>query len=71
MNLVTHPMRGFDAQLAQQSLRIPKLFKINAIIAVGRPGELDVLSGSQREREVPSERKLVAEFAHEGEFPER
>jgi len=71
MNLVTHAMRGFDAQLAQQSLRIPALFKINAMIAVGRPGELDVLSGSQREREVPSERKRVAEFAHEGEFPAR
>lgn len=69
MNLVTHAMRGFDADIARTSLAIPEAFKINAMVAVGHPGTLDDLSESQLKREVPSGRKPIAEFAYEGVFP--
>jgi len=44
LGLVTHPMGGFDAAKARQSLNIPEEFSPVAMIAVGYPGTTDGLS---------------------------
>jgi nitroreductase len=68
MGLVTHGMAGFDADKARTALRIPEEYHVNAMIAVGRPGRVEDLPEGMREREVPSDRKPIAEFAKEGPF---
>jgi len=68
MGLVVHGMAGFDWSRAGAVAKAPEHYAIQAMIAVGRPGGLDELSDSQREREQPSPRKRVSEISFEGEF---
>ena len=66
--LVVHGMRGFDAERVRRTLGVPDSFGIEAMAAVGHPGELAMLPERFRARETPSDRKPVAELAHEGLF---
>jgi nitroreductase len=66
--LVVHGMQGFDAETAVQVLSVPEGYTVEAMVAVGKPGELSVLSPRLQEREVPSPRKTLAEIAWEGPF---
>ena len=70
LGLVTHAMQGFDAQAARHILSVPEAYDLPAIIAIGRPGDLDDLPESYRERERPSPRKALAEIMFEGGFEE-
>ena len=69
LNLVAHAMRGFDSDRARASLQIPALYHLNAMIAIGHPGALENLSDSQREREIPSDRKALEDIVFQGAFP--
>jgi nitroreductase len=66
--LVVHGMQGFDAEKAVQVLAVPDGYTVEAMVAVGKPGEKEVLSARLQEREVPSPRKTLAEIAWEGFF---
>jgi nitroreductase len=68
MNLVVHGMAGFDGARARSALRIPDDWSVEAMIALGRPGDPADLPAELREREVPSGRRPVTETAHEGPF---
>lgn len=68
LGLVTHGMQGFDYERARAELNIPEGFRVEAMIAVGRPGDPAQLSESLREREAPSGRKSLAEITCEGAF---
>lgn len=68
MKLVVHGMAGFDYEKARAALEIPDDFKVEAMIAVGRPGDPDRLPPELKSREVPTDRKPVAEIAREGPF---
>jgi nitroreductase len=68
MGLVVHGMAGFDRGQARTTLRVPDDYAIEAMIAVGHPGDPDVLPPQLRAREVPSGRKAVREIAREGPF---
>lgn len=68
MGLVVHGMAGFDRSLAQTRLNIPGQYAVEAMIAVGRPGNPADLPPELREREFPSDRKPVHEIACEGPF---
>jgi nitroreductase len=68
MGLVVHGMAGFDWGRASAAVNAPPEFSVQAMIAVGKPGAMDELSDSQREREQPSPRKTVAELSFEGSF---
>ena len=68
MGLVVHGMAGFDYDRAREVLDVPEEFAVEAMIAVGRPAPAEVLPESVREREFPSGRKPVAEFAFPGVF---
>ncbi|HEY0172064.1 MAG TPA: nitroreductase family protein [Pyrinomonadaceae bacterium] len=68
LGLVTHGMQGFDYARARTELRIPQGFRVEAMIAVGRPGDPAKLPAQLREREAPSGRKSLSEITCEGAF---
>jgi nitroreductase len=66
--LVVHGMQGFDYERARTALGIPEGFRVEAMAAVGRPGDPAQLPEPVREREKPSDRKPLAETVCEGPF---
>ena len=68
MGLVVHGMAGFDYDRARDVVGAPEECAVEAMIAVGRPAPVETLTESLREREIPSGRKAVAEFAFPGVF---
>jgi nitroreductase len=64
--LVVHGMAGFDHQRAREVLGIPARFHVQAMAAIGRRGRVEELPEKLREREVPSDRRPVAETVFEG-----
>jgi nitroreductase len=69
--LVVHGMSGFDYARARAVLAIPEEFHVNAMAAVGKPGNPDDLPEHHRSREIPSARKPIAESIQEGPFVSR
>jgi len=68
MGLISHGMQGFDYDKARTDLNVPDDFSIEIMIAVGRPGEIENLPESAREREAPNSRKPLAEIIIDGGF---
>jgi nitroreductase len=68
MGLVAHGMAGFDRGKARAALKVPDDYEVEAMIAVGHPGDTSVLPAELAEREVPSGRKPIGEIAREGVF---
>ncbi len=68
MDLVVHPMAGFDREAARTKLEVPDDYAVEAMIAVGHPGDPDQLPEELRSREVPTSRKPVGELICEGKF---
>ena len=68
LGLQAHGMVGFDMERAFADLNVPVGYRVEAAIAVGRPGDKSVLPEKLQEREVPSDRQPVSAFAFEGGF---
>jgi len=68
--LHVHGMTGVDFARAAEELGVPEGFRVEAAIAVGRKGDPAILPDGVREREVPSPRKPVGEFAFPGRLPQ-
>lgn len=66
--LIAHGMSGFDYVRAKNELNIPDGYRVEAMIAVGRPGNKEDLPENMQAGEVPSDRKKLAELISEGEF---
>lgn len=66
--LVVHGMQGFDADRVRRVAGVPDSYSIDAMAAVGRPGELSALPEKYREREKPNGRRPAADSAREGLF---
>ena len=64
--LVVHGMEGFDYERARKL--IPDGYEVHAMFAVGRRAPKDSLSPELQQKEMPSPRKKIAEFAFEGMF---
>lgn len=69
MKLVAHGMSGFDYDAAREKLGVPQGFTVEAMVAVGHPGEVEELPEGMRKMEQPNSRKPVSELAFEGPFP--
>ena len=70
MGLRAHGMTGFDIPRSASELNVPDTFRVEMMFAVGHPtSDLSVLPESLAKKEVPSDRKPVAELAFEGPFP--
>ncbi|HYH87168.1 MAG TPA: nitroreductase family protein [Pyrinomonadaceae bacterium] len=65
---VVHGMQGFDYERARTALGIPEEFRVEAMAAVGMPGEKEKLPEKVQEGESPSGRKKLAEIVREGPF---
>jgi nitroreductase len=68
LGLVTHGMAGFDRTRAAAAVGAPDGYVPQAMIAVGWPVSGEDLTDEQKQKEVPSDRKTVAEIATEGQF---
>jgi nitroreductase len=64
-----HGMSGVEWDRARAELKVPERFRIDAACVIGKVGPLDVLDEKLRAREIPSDRKPVADFAFAGDFP--
>jgi nitroreductase len=68
MGFVVHGMQGFSYRRAREELQVPEEYEVEAMIAVGRPGEKEDLPEELRQREFPSPRKKLEEIVFEGPF---
>lgn len=68
MDVVAHPMAGFNRDLARRALGVPDGFESHCMIAIGQPGDPDQLPESMRELEQPTSRKPIDQIACEGGF---
>jgi len=66
IDLAVHAMQGFEYDRTRIELNIPEEYEVEAMVAVGRPGPLEILPEKLRDREVPSGRKKVSELVTEG-----
>jgi len=64
-----HGMSGIELDRAREALAVPERFRIEAAVAIGRPGDPAILNEKLRAREVPSERRPVEEIVFHGPFP--
>jgi nitroreductase len=67
---VVHGMQGFDYDLARSSLGIPEGFTLEAMAAIGMPGNKEDLPDHLKERESPNNRRKLSETVYEGPFNE-
>lgn len=67
-NIVAHGMEGFDYDALRRNLEIPDTYTIQAMIAIGKQGDKESLSAELKEKEVPSERKLLSSLIGQGKF---
>lgn len=65
---VVHGMQGFDYAQARVALKIPDNFRVEAMAAIGRPGDPAQLLHDLQPRETPSGRKPLRELVGEGLF---
>ncbi|NEO55187.1 MAG: nitroreductase family protein [Okeania sp. SIO3B5] len=69
MGLRVHQMGGFHLDKARELYKISAEYEPVAAIAIGYPGEPDILPESLRERELsPRSRKPMSSFVFTGEF---
>ncbi len=66
--LVVHGMQGFDYERARTELKIPDEFEVEAMAAVGKPGDPSVLPEKLRAKESPNDRRKLSESICEGAF---
>jgi len=67
-DLVAHAMAGFDYDQAKKTFKVPDDYKVEAMIALGRPGRTEDLPAKMQTTEFPSDRKKQALIVAEGEF---
>lgn len=68
MGYVVHGMQGFDYERARSVMEIPDDFRVEAMVALGRPGEKESLPEELRARELPNERRSLDQTVCEGPF---
>jgi len=69
MGFQAHGMVGFDIPRATIELNVPDGFRVEAAIAIGKPGDKSILPEGLQAREAPSSRNPLAASALEGGFP--
>ena len=63
-----HGMAGIHKDKIRAELGLPENFVVEAAVAVGKQGDKSLLSDTLQQREAPSPRKPVSEWASEGVF---
>jgi len=69
LGLNVHQMGGFDSQLLRENLNVPESYELGVIMAIGYPGDIDLLPENLKLREMaPRQRILQEEFAMNKSF---
>ena len=68
LGLVTHGMQGFDYERAKTALNIPDDFRVEAMVAAGKPQDRSEMPEEVRERETPNSRRSIEDTVCEGAF---
>lgn len=68
LGLQAHAMVGVDFARAAEVLGLPSGYRIEAAVAIGKPGDKAQLPEGLQAREQPSPRRPLAEIAAEGRF---
>jgi nitroreductase len=63
-----HGMAGFDKGRAAVELGVPEGYRVEAVVAIGRPGDKSLLPEPLQAREQPSDRVPLAHLVGEGHF---
>ncbi len=63
-----HGIGGFDRERARAALSIPADHAIEAVIAIGRQGDKDLLPEALQARELPSQRLPLSRLVADGRF---
>jgi nitroreductase len=63
-----HGMVGILKDKIRAELGLPENYAVEAAVAIGKQGDKSLLPEQLQQRELPSPRKPVAEFASEGKF---
>jgi nitroreductase len=66
--LVVHGMEGFDYERARSELKIPDDFQVEAMAAVGKPGDKADLPEKLQQAESPNDRRKLGKTICEGPF---
>ncbi|MCC7574259.1 nitroreductase family protein [Candidatus Woesearchaeota archaeon] len=67
-DLIAHGIGGFDHEEARKIANISDAYKVEAMIAIGKPGNKEDLPLQLKEREQPSNRKSLKEIAFKGKL---
>lgn len=65
---VAHGMQGFDYARARTELQVPENYRVEAMAAIGLPGDPHQLPHELQPRETPNGRKPLRELVREGKF---
>ncbi len=68
MGWQAHGMVGFDKERAFAELGVPVGYRVEQMIAIGRPGDKTMLAEAMAAREHPSERIPLSQIVMEGSF---
>lgn len=66
--LAVHGMQGFDYDRARTTLNIPEGFRVEAMVAIGKPADPTTLPEDLRAKEAPSDRRKLEQTICEGPF---
>ncbi|MCC6711410.1 MAG: nitroreductase family protein [Candidatus Pacebacteria bacterium] len=66
--LIAHGIGGFDREKAAEELNLPDSYKTIAMIAIGKPGDLNQIPERMHKQEIPNQRKELAEIVQEGKL---
>ncbi len=65
-NIIAHAMQGFDYDAVARDLRIPNTFTVEAMVAIGKPGQKELLPHDLQDMEEPSARKPLESLISRG-----
>jgi len=69
MGYHAHGMSGVDFDRLRAELAVPERYRPEAAFVIGRIGDPATLDDRLRARELPSDRKPIADFVFRGNFP--
>jgi nitroreductase len=67
-HLVAHAMQGFDYEKIRTTFSVPDSYTVEAMVAIGKRGDISTLPPEVREKEIPSQRKPLNEIISRGVF---
>lgn len=68
MGVIVHGVAGFSEERIRANLNVPDNFSIEAMAAIGYPGEPERLDSKLRQAEIPSHRKPLFHIVGQGKF---